>query len=69
MIAESQRLRVLIEFEYDAEIFEGDPDDAFEIAKLEQDLALSNPQDVLPLILDGADITRLEVTPVLVEEL
>ena len=30
-----QPIRVKIEFSYDADVFEGDPDDAFDIAELE----------------------------------
>lgn len=64
---DSQRLRVNLIFEYDAEIFEGDPDDAFELAKIEQRLAEDNPRGVIPILLDNADVTTLEVTPVLAE--
>lgn len=68
MIGDTQRLKVRVEFEYDAEVFDGDPDDAFEIAKLEQGLAADNPRGVLPILLDEATVTLLEVEPVLVEE-
>lgn len=68
MIGNTQRLKVRLEFEYDAEVFDGDPDDAFEIAKLEQALASDNPRGVLPMLLDEGTVTLLEVEPVLVEE-
>lgn len=68
MIGDTQRLKVRLEFEYDAEVFEGDPDDAFEIAKLEQGITANHPRGVIPILLDEATVTLLEVEPVLVEE-
>lgn len=65
---DSQRLKVSIQFEYDAEIFEGDPDDAFEIAELEKNLMLDNPAGALAVILRNADGFSTEVEPVLLEK-
>lgn len=65
---DSQRLRVTLQFEYDAEIFDGDPDDAFEIAELEKNLMLDNPAGALSVILRNADEVTAQVEPVLLEK-
>ena len=68
MTDNTQRLRVRMEFEYETEIFEGDPDDAFEIAKVEENFMLDNPAGALAVILREADDVTVKVSPVFVEE-
>lgn len=42
-----QRMKLMLEFEYDAEVFENDPDDAFELAELEQEYLFPAIKDVM----------------------
>ena len=65
-LSNSQTVSVTIEFTYEASIYPGDPDDAYEIAKLESDAMSGDVFDFVDsLVPGGLDHVRLEVKPVL----
>lgn len=60
---ELQSLKVKIEFSYDAELFEGDPTDAYEIARLET-LALEHDlQAAIDTVLGDVKFFRVSIQP------
>ena len=58
-----QPLRLKIEVTYDALVYEGDPDDAFEIADLEKDEIGDEIQWYIDDLLDGVRDFKLLVQP------
>jgi hypothetical protein len=58
-----QPLKVSVEFSYDAELFEGDPDDAYEIASLEQEALEDALQGAIDSILGDYKGFRVNISP------
>lgn len=64
---DTQKLRVSITFVYDAKVFEEDPQDVFEIARLEQvDLNTYAPEALDSLVGLAEDVV-IKVDPVIAE--
>lgn len=60
---ELQPLKVTIEFSYDAELYEGDPTDAYEIARLET-LALEGAFDsAISSVIGNPKFFRVRIQP------
>lgn len=56
-------LSVTVDFDYDGEVFDGDPDDAFEIARLEQKMLETELEVAIGNVLDNARFIRVKVRP------
>lgn len=68
MVPNSQKIKVSLTFEYEAPIYEGDPDDAYEIAQLEGQGLTEVLEDNIGGLYDDFHITSLDVSPVLIEK-
>lgn len=58
-----QPLRVTMEFTFEAPVYEGDPNDAFEIARLEQENLEKIAGEFMESLFDDVEIVKVEVKP------
>lgn len=65
IIKKGQRLKVTIEFDYEAPVYDEDPDDVYELARLEEvDLERGLPE-ALDYLVQEYDRSILRVTPII----
>jgi hypothetical protein len=62
MLGNYQRYEVTVKFAFDAEVFPEDPDDVFELAKLEE----KSVAEALSTTFDEVEIEHLSVEPIIV---
>ena len=59
MIEPYQRYEVTVKFEFESEVFAGDPDDVYELAELEKD----SVRTIIENSFEGVSVTELKVDP------
>lgn len=61
MLANSQAYEVEVKFTFEPPVYDGDPDDIFELAELEKKSVV----EVISKMFDEAEISSLEIAPVI----
>lgn len=62
MLGNYQRYEVTVKFAFDSEVFPDDPDDIFELAKLEK----TSVESIIKTGFDEVDIESLSVEPIII---
>jgi len=61
MVSDSQRYEVTLSFSFEPPVFEGDPDDVYELAELEK----KSVADTIVSSFEDAEILDLEIVPII----